>query len=85
MTQMNLPTKEKQTHRHREQNCGCQGGARGRERWIGNLGLADVNSILYMERINNKALLYSTGNYIQYPMINHNGKEYEKECIYMYN
>ena len=31
--------------------------------------------------INNKVLLYSTGNYSQYPMINHNGKEYEKECI----
>ena len=28
----------------------------------------------------NKVLLYSTENYIQYPMINHNGKEY----IYMY-
>ena len=28
---------------------------------------------------------YSTGNYIQYPVINHNGKEYDKECIYMYN
>ena len=27
---------------------------------------------------NNKVLLYSTGNYIQYPVINHNGKEYEK-------
>ena len=26
----------------------------------------------------------STGNYIQYPVINHNSKEYEKECIYMY-
>ena len=24
------------------------------------------------------------GNYIQYPVINHNGKEYEKECIYVY-
>ena len=22
------------------------------------------------------------GNCIQYPMINHNGKKYEKECIY---
>ena len=30
---------------------------------------------------NNKILLYRTGNYIQYPLINHNGKEYEKECI----
>ena len=33
--------------------------------------------------INNKVLLYSTGSYIQYPMINHNGKEYEKS-IYTY-
>ena len=32
-----------------------------------------------------KVLLYSTGNYIQCPVTNHNGKEYEKECIYMYN
>ena len=26
----------------------------------------------------NMVLLYSTGNHIQYPMIKHNGKEYEK-------
>ena len=26
MTQMNLSTKQKQTHRHREQTCDCQGG-----------------------------------------------------------
>ena len=25
--------------------------------------------------INNKVLLYDKGNYIQYPVINHNGKE----------
>ena len=24
-----------------------------------------------------------TENCIQYPVINHNGKEYEKECVYM--
>ena len=41
--------------------------------------------LLYIEWINNKVLLLSTGNYIQYPVINHNGKEYKKECIYMYN
>ena len=35
--------------------------------------------------INNKVLLYSTGDYMQYPVINHNGKEYEKEPIYMHN
>ena len=27
-----------------------------------------------------QGLLYSTGNYIQYPVINHNGKEYKKKC-----
>ena len=32
--------------------------------------------LLYIEWINNKVLLYSTENYIQYPMINHNIKEY---------
>ena len=25
----------------------------------------------------------NTGNYIQYPMINHNEREYEKECVYI--
>ena len=28
-------------------------------------------------------LLYSTGNYIQYPVVNHNGKDYEKNGLYM--
>ena len=29
--------------------------------------------------------LYSPGNYIQYPVINHNGKDFEKEmCVYVY-
>ena len=40
--------------------------------------------LLYIEWVNNKVLLYSTGNYIQYPVINCNGKEYETEFIYMY-
>ena len=33
---------------------------------------------------NNKILLYSTGNYIQSPAINHNRKEYEKKNVYIY-
>ena len=37
---------------------------------------------LYIKQINNTVLLYSTGNYIQYPLINPNGKQYEKEYIY---
>ena len=39
--------------------------------------------LLYTKCINNKVLLSSTGNYTQYPVINHNGKEYEKEYIYI--
>ena len=32
-----------------------------------------------------QVLLYSTGNHIRYPVINHNGKEYfEKTCIYVW-
>ena len=38
--------------------------------------------LLYIGWIN-KVLLYSTGNYIQYPVTNRNGKEYEKEYIYV--
>ena len=34
-----------------------------------------------MQWINNKVLPDSTGNYVQYLVINHNGKEYEKECV----
>ena len=36
-----------------------------------------------IRKIDNKVRLYSTGNYIQYPVINHNGKECEKICVYM--
>ena len=36
------------------------------------------SKVLYIGWINNKDLLYSTGNCIQYPIINHNGKEYEE-------
>ena len=39
--------------------------------------------LLYIEWINKKVLLYSMGNYIQYPVINHKRKEYEKECMYV--
>ena len=31
--------------------------------------------LIYIGWINNKVLVYSTENYIQYPMINYNGKE----------
>ena len=49
------------------------------------LGLAGFSrcKLLYMEWISNKVLLYSTENYMPYPMIN-NGMNILK-CIYVYN
>ena len=45
MTQMNLSTN--QTHRHREQTCGCQGGGGMGEGWLRKFGLADANYYIY--------------------------------------
>ena len=42
---MNLSMK--QTHRHREQTCGCQGGGGVGKGRTGSLGLADANRIIY--------------------------------------
>ena len=72
MTQINLSMKQKQTHGHEKSLAGSQGG---------RLGLLRCK-LLYMEWIN-KVLVYCTGNYIQYPMINPNGKEYFKVRRYM--
>ena len=41
--------------------------------------------LVYIGCMNNKALLYSTGNYIQYLATNHKGKEYANECRCVYN
>ena len=74
---MTLSTKQKQTYRHRKQASGCQ--RRGMD-WEFGINRC---KLVYTKWINNKALVWSTGNYIQYPVINHNGKEYGKN-IYMY-
>ena len=39
---MNVSMKQKQTHRYREQTCGCKGWEL-EEGWIGSLGLADAH------------------------------------------
>ena len=49
---------------------------------LGFLGLADQMKLLHIEQVNN-FLLYSTGNYIQHPTLNHNGKEYFKNNVYI--
>ena len=59
-----------------------KGGGRAAERWIGSLEINRCKQ-LYIKWIN-KALLYSTGNCIQYLVIDHNEKEYEKQCVYIY-
>ena len=83
MTQTNLFVTRKQTHRHREQTCGYQGGGGVKEGCSRSLGLADANYYIYIGWINNRFLLYSTGNSIYYPVINCNGKDYKKECAHI--
>ena len=72
---MKIFMKQKQTHRHREQTSGCQ------ERRFGSweIGISRYK-LLYIGGIN-KILPYSTGDYMHYPGMSHNGKEYEKEYI----
>ena len=48
------------------------GGGRGMD-WESGVGRC---KLLHLEWINNKALMCSTVNYIEYPVINHTGKEY---------
>ena len=52
------------------------------EEWSGYFGISKCK-LLYVGWINSKVLLYSTGNYTQYPAISQNGKEYGKECVCM--
>jgi len=40
--------------------------------------------LVYRGWINNRVLLCSMGSYIQYPVVNHNGKGYEIGCVSMY-
>ena len=54
MTQMNLSTKQKQTHRHREQTSGCQGG----KDW--EFGISRCK-LLYREWINNRSYCTAQG------------------------
>ena len=69
---MNIYMKQKQTHRHKEPTCGCQGGGWGRGK-DGELGISRCK-LVYIGWVNNKGLLYSTRNYIQCPVINRSRK-----------
>ena len=71
----NCPSK---VYVYRDQTGGCQGGGKVGEGWMDCEFRIRRCKPVYIGWINNKVLLYSTGNYIQYPVINQNGKEYEK-------
>ena len=75
---MNLFIKQKQTHRLQKQTYGYQ---RGQMDWGSGTGIC---TLLYMERMANGDLLYSTENSAQYSVITHMGKESEKEWIRVY-
>jgi len=65
---MNLSTKQKWTHRYREQTIEnklpkAEGAGEGKG-W--EFGISRCKPV-YTKQINNKVLLYSTGNHIQYP------------------
>lgn len=86
MTPINLF--EKQTHGHREQTCGCLGGAGGRDGARAGVRRCPLLSIGW---ISNKGPLYGTGNYIQHPAMGQMVKNVKQNvcvcvylCMYMY-
>ena len=75
-------------HLYRLQNNAEDNNTGGRRRTIQIILTAEIQNtarikLSFREWINNKVLLYSTGKHIQCPVIKHNGKEYEKECMYI--
>ena len=73
---MNLSMKQNRIMDTEEQMGGCQGGgARGKD---AAGGWGQQCNLVYTEWINNKVLLYRTGNYIQYPVRNPNAKDMKK-------
>ena len=66
---MNLSTEKMQTHGHGEQTCDCQGEGGGSgmdwEIWVSRFKL------WHKEWVSNEILLYSTGNYMQSLVMEH--------------
>ena len=73
MAQMNLSTKQKLTHRHREQICGCWGWVGGGSEMNWEFGVSRCK-LLHSEWISDEVLLYSTGNCIQSLAIESDGR-----------
>ena len=66
---MNAFTKQSHSYRDRKQTYGYQRGKWGNKLEVG------VSRYNYVYKIDNKILLDRTGNYIQNPVRNHNGKK----------
>ena len=62
--------RQKQIHGHGEQTCSCQAGGSGMH-W--EFGVSRCKQ-LHLKGISNEMLLYSTGNYIQSLVIEHDRK-----------
>ena len=68
-------------HRHEEQTYGCQEGGSGMD---GQCGVGGCK-LLHLKWISNGVLLYSTGNYVHFLELEHNGRCYEtKKGMYIY-
>ena len=76
---MNLYTKQKQTQKTNLCLPKVLGGGEMNEEFGIN-----IYTLLYIEQITNKDLLYSTGNYIQYFVITYKGKESKYIYTYIY-
>ena len=79
MAQMNLSTEQKQTHGHREQTCGCQGGEEGNG-MDGEFGVSGCK-LFHSEWTSNEVLLYSTGNPIQSLVMEDNMRKSVCVCV----
>ena len=75
MTQLNLSVKQKQTQI--EHTCGCQGRVWGRDTFGDQY--QQMQTIIYRMDKQKGPTVQGT---LQYPVKNHNGKEYENEYIY---
>ena len=79
MAQMNLSIEKKQTHGHGEQTHSCQGGG-GRSEMDWEFGVSR-GKLLHLEWVSNEFLVYSTGNYIQSLVMEHDGEECKKKNV----
>lgn len=71
---MNEPIyKTEQTHRHRQQTCGCR-RAGGCGKGCTGSGVGRCN-LMHLSWINNKTLVESTANYTQYPVVTEKSME----------